>query len=131
MSLEKAIHERWGTDFLLSAALPVERLSTGAARGDTTLPYAILTRRESRVLGRTSSGTETTRSFVRLSVWSADLDQAKNIAQLINHRFDRVEFPLVAGRVLNMQREQNAQEQADDGSWRLDLDYVVITDGGM
>jgi hypothetical protein len=126
MSLEQAIHERWATDFLLATVLPADRLSTGAARGNTSLPYVVLSRRENQVVTRTSSGTCIDRAVMRFSVWSADLDEAKEIAQAIARRFERVDFPLGAGSVLNMQRSQETETQADDGSWQLELDYVLI-----
>ena len=126
MSLEQTIHERWATDFLLAATLPAARLTTGTARGDTTLPYAVLTRRENQILTRTSSGTSIDRTIVRFAVWAAGLDQAKLIAQAINRRFERSEFTLDEGSVLNMQRSMETESQADDGSWRLELDYVVL-----
>ena len=57
MGLERAIHERWATDYLLCALVPVDRLTTGVPRGDTSFPYVVLTRAEDQVLARTSSGT--------------------------------------------------------------------------
>lgn len=126
MSLEQAIHERWGTDFLLAADLPVDRLSTGAARGETTLPYAVVARRENQPLTRTSSGTSIDRAVLRFSVWTADLDEGKRIARSIARCFDRADFALASGAVLNMQRSLEAETQADDGSWQLDLDYIVV-----
>ncbi len=126
MSLEQAIHERWGTDFLLAADLPVEKLSTGAARGETSLPYAVLARRENQPLARTSSGTSIDRAVLRFTIWTADLDEGKRIARSIARRFDRADFSLASGAVLNMQRSLEAETQVDDGTWRLDLDYVVV-----
>lgn len=126
MSLEQAIHNRWATDFLLAGLLPHDRLSTGAARGDTSLPYVVLSRRENQVLARTSSGTSIDRALMTFAIWSADLDQAKEIGRAVAHRFERVDFPLDEGSVLNMQRLREAETQADDGSWRLEIDYAVI-----
>jgi Protein of unknown function (DUF3168) len=126
MSLEQAIHERWATDFLLASVLPEERLSTGPARGETTLPYAVLTRRENQVVARTSSGSSIHRAVMRFTVWSADLDEAKQIARAIGRRFERSDFSLDDGSVINMQRVQEAESPADDGSWQLDLDYAAL-----
>ncbi|HVU87348.1 MAG TPA: DUF3168 domain-containing protein [Pirellulales bacterium] len=126
MSLEQAIHNRWATDFLLAGLLPAERLSTGAARGETSFPYVVLSRRENQVLARTSSGTSIDRAVVRFAIWSADLDEAKEIARAVAHRFERVDFPLDEGNVLNMQRLQETETQADDSSWLVEIDYTVI-----
>jgi Protein of unknown function (DUF3168) len=130
MSLEQAIHERWATDFLLASVLPVERLTTGAARGETSLPYVVLSRRENQVVARTSSGTSIQRAIMRFAIWAADLDQAKQIAQAVGRRFERAEFALSTGDVLNMQRSLEIETQADDGSWHLESDYVVIHSQG-
>src|SRR5262249_28368694 len=126
MSLEQAIHERWATDFLLAGILPADRVSTGTARGETSLPYVVLSRRENQVVARTSSGTSIDRTVMRFTIRSADLDEGKDIAHAVAHRFERVDFALDHGNVLNMQRTQETESQADDGSWRLELDYVVI-----
>jgi len=126
VSLEQAIHERWATDFLLSSVLPAEQLTTGAARGDTVLPYVVLARRENQALLRTSSGTTIDRAVMRFTIWAADLDEAKRIAQAISRRFERTDFALASGSVLNMQRAMETESQADDGSWRLEVDYAVI-----
>jgi hypothetical protein len=126
MSLEQAIHNRWATDFLLAGLLPQDRLSTGAARGDTSFPYAVLSRRENQVLTRTSSGTSIDRAVLSFAIWSADLDEAKEIARAVARRFERSDFPLDEGSVLNMQRLQETETQADDGSWRVEIDYAVI-----
>jgi len=126
MGLERAIHERWATDYLLCALLPVAQLTTGTARGETNLPYVVLTRAEDRVLVRTSSGTSIDRVVLRFTVWAASLDQAQEIAQAVARRSDRADFALPDDGVLNMQRAAATQSQADDGSWRLEVDYAVI-----
>ncbi|MBI2826708.1 MAG: DUF3168 domain-containing protein [Planctomycetia bacterium] len=126
MSLEQAIHERWASDFVLTAGLPVERVFTGNACGDPPLPYAVLERRENQVLARTSSGTSIDRAVLRITVWTADLGQGQQILRAVAGRFDRAEFDLAAGRVLNMERLAESQSQQDDGAWRLEMDYAVI-----
>jgi hypothetical protein len=40
-------------------------------------------------------------------------------------RFDRSDFDLDQGRVLNMERLNEEATQTDDGAWRIDFDYAV------
>ncbi len=125
MNLEQAIHQRWVCDFALCAALPAARLFTGQAPGTTAAPYAVLTGRGRQSLARTSSGTILERELVRLTSWTATLAAGRRIGQAIAARFDRSDFDLDDGRVLNMERTNEAAQQQEDGAWRIDFDYAV------
>jgi hypothetical protein len=121
MSLEQAIHARWAGDGTLTALVPAARFVTGKVLGGLELPYATLSRIGQRRATRTSS-----RSLaevqVRFDVFSADLGTLRQTADAVKARFDRATFAGGA-TVLRMRREDESQEQADDGVWRLSAVY--------
>jgi hypothetical protein len=123
MSLEQAIHAHWAGSGTLSALIPPERFITGKALGGLAMPYATLTRVGQRGAVRTSSrGVAEVR--IRFDVIAIDLDTLRQTADAVEARFDRETFSGGA-TVLRMRREDESQEQADDGTWRLSLVYVA------
>lgn len=125
MSLERAIHERWASDVALSAALPAARLFTGQAPGGAAAPYAVLNGRGRQTIARTSSRTVIERALVRITCWTSTLSAGRQIGRAIAARFDRSDFDIDDGRVLNMERLNEEAAQTDDGAWRIDFDYAV------
>jgi hypothetical protein len=123
MSLEQAIHARWAGDGTLTALVPAARFVTGKALGGLPLPYAMLSRVGQRRATRTSSRS-VTEVQVRFDVFSAGLGTLRQAADAVKARFDRQTFSGGA-TVLRMRRADEAQEQADDGTWRLSLVYVA------
>ena len=85
MSLERALHELWSSDFGLTALVPAKRLFTGAAADGAALPYVVLTRQGNKPAARTSSGRTIDETAVRFTIWSPRLDTAKRIPILNTH----------------------------------------------
>lgn len=118
MSLEAAIHARCASGAALVALVPAERIVTGAARGDMTLPYVVVTRERETVRTRTSSQLEVSETTVRFEIRAADLDQAKSIAEAVRERFNRQGFALPAGTCLVMQWSHETEQAAAGGRLR-------------
>jgi hypothetical protein len=124
MSLEQAIHSRWAGDGALAGLVPAARFVTGKALGGEALPYA--------TLSRIGSG-KTTRSSLRLveevlcrfDVWSSSLDTLKQVADAAAARFDGQSFTDAGVTVLRMRRTEQKETQADDGTWRLTMDFTA------
>ena len=127
MSLEQAIHLRWQNDAPLAALVPVTRVFTGKAVGSPVLPYVVLTRRATEPIDYTSSGTRIARAVMRIDVIDDDLDDAKAIGVEMLRLFDRADFAMAVGTVLNMQLRDLREEMHDDASWCLSVDFDVTT----
>ncbi len=127
MSLEQAIHLRWQNDAPLAALVPVTRVFTGKAVGSPALPYIVLTRRAVQPVDYTSSGTRIASAVMRLDVIDDDLDNAKAIGVEMLRLFDRADFAMTAGTVLNMQLRDLRKAMHDDASWCLSIDFDVTT----
>jgi hypothetical protein len=110
---------------MLSTALPAARLFTGQAPGSAAAPYAVLSGRGRQLLVRTSSGTAIERALLRITSWTTTLAAGRQLSQAIAARFDRSDFDLDEGRVLNMERLNEEATQNDDGAWRIDFDYAI------
>ena len=124
MSLEQAIQARWAGDGTLSALVPPSRFITGKLLGGATLPYATLSRTGSG--GMTRSSTRLVEDVrVRFDVWDASLDTLKQVADAAANRFDGQAFSDGGVTVLRMRRTDQKEAQADDGTWRLTLDFVA------
>ena len=126
MSIEQAIHLRWQNDAPIAALVPVSRVLTGMAVGSPALPYVVLSRRATEPVDYTSSGTRITRVAMRLDVIDDDLDSVKAIGDEILRLFDRADFALTVGSVLNMQLRDLREEMHDDAAWRLSVDFDVM-----
>lgn len=132
MSLEGAIHQRWRAFLPLAELLPAERFYTGVlpAAGPLApeLPYATLRRAGASRITRTSGGMALATVTLRLSIWATELDLAKRIAAEVQERFERSEFDAGEVRVQDM-REAGCREIHEvDGTWRIELDYVLRTE---
>jgi len=128
MNLEQAIHERWAADTELCEALPVARLYTGLAPGSAAAPYAVLTELGRRPQTHTSSGTVLERVTLRFTSWTATLAAGRRLGEAIAAQFNRRDFALDVGRVLNMERVNEQAQQQPDGAWRIELDYAVTVE---
>lgn len=129
MSLEQAIHERWAEAAALVTLVPVERLSTGLAKGDQPLPYVVLSRQGSVPRWRGTGGLAIEETRVRFGVWSDDLDVAKEIEREIRAAFDRTSFGLPGGTCLVMQWESELEVADAEGMWQVATDYVARVSG--
>ncbi|MBX3411568.1 MAG: hypothetical protein KF708_02530 [Pirellulales bacterium] len=125
MSLEGAIHERWGATAALAALAPAERVLTGAARGDLPLPYVVLVREGESARLRTSSHTEVTEILVRFEIYAAELDLGKAIAEALRGPFNRQGFALEVGTCLVMQGTSEQEQLAADGIWTVTANYLA------
>lgn len=125
MSLEAAIHDRWESWPALAALVPAERVVTGAARGEMSLPYVVLVREQEAAPVRTSSLTEVSETMVRFEIRTVELGEGKTIAQAIRQRFNRQGFALAAGTCLVMQWNSETEQAASDGTWRVAVQYVA------
>jgi hypothetical protein len=124
MSLEQAIHSRWAGDGTLSSLVPPSRFVTGKLLGGAALPYATLTRTGSG--GTTRSSTRRVEDVqVRLDVWDSNLDTLKQVADAADARFDAQAFSDGGVTVLRMRRVDLKETHADDGTWRMTLDFVA------
>jgi len=127
MSLEQAIHLRWQNDAPLAALVPETRVFTGKAVGSPLLPYVVLTRQATEPVDYTSSGTRIARAVMQFDVIDDDLDDAKAIGVEMLRLFDRADFAMTAGTVLNMQRRDQRETMHDDASWCLSVKFDVTT----
>jgi hypothetical protein len=125
MSVEQAIHQRWQTDFRLAALVPPQRLLTGAAFGNPTLPYVVIQRLASAPRTHTSSGTRISQLRLQFHGWTSDLETGKQLASQVRRRFDRTSFAVSDGRVLNMQQTDEQESLEADGVWHITIDFEV------
>lgn len=124
MSLEQAIHSRWASDASLIALLPASRFTTGKALGGAALPYAALSRQGVQDSVHTSSR-RVDAIHVRFDVWANDLTTGKQVSDAVKARFDGQSFTEGGVNVLRMRNVDVTEVRADDGTWRLTLDYVA------
>jgi hypothetical protein len=127
MSLEQAIHLRWQNDAPLAALVPITRVFTGKAVGSPVLPYVVLTRQATEPVEYTSSGTRIAKAVMRFDVVEDDLDDAKATGIEMLRVFDRANFAMTAGTVLNMQLRDQREAMHDDASWCLSIEFDVTT----
>ena len=127
MSLEQAIHLRWQNDAPLAALVPIARVFTGKAVGSPLLPYVVLTRQAAEPIDYTSSGTRIAGAVMQFDVIDDDLDDAKAISVEMLRLFDRADFAMTVGTVLNMQLRDQREEMHDDASWCLSIEFDVMT----
>ncbi len=128
MNLEQAIHERWAAAEALSTLLPSEKLRTGVARG-LELPYAVLTRKSSRNLFRTSGGQALDEVVLAFSVRHEEYDAGRAIVRQVAAAFDNSDFSLSDGpHVVAMRRTSEAAPLYDGKAWRFEIEFLVQVD---
>jgi hypothetical protein len=135
MSIEQAIHDHWAGSAALAALLPADRFRTGwvappgttpdAVTGPAERPYVVLARRGELEVVRASGNIELVALVLRFTVWARDLAEGKAIAAAIHERFDRQHFAAGGASVQDMKRIGTQETPQDDGSWRVELDYLV------
>jgi hypothetical protein len=122
----QAIHQRWAGAAQLSALLPAARVSTGASP-NPSLPRAVLTKQSDRPVAVCNDGSAVTEIGVRIEVFHPDYDAAAAVIQQAAVQFDRTDFALPqSGRVINMRRTDDSEQQQEDGTWRMAIDFLCV-----
>lgn len=123
MNLVEVIHQRWAASAPLEDLLPAVRLYTGTSV-DPTLPYAVIDKRSQRPLVRHNDGSAVDAVGVRISLFHDSHDLAAAVMQQVKAAFDRTDFALSGNdKVINIQRSDDFQRQADDGVWQFTIDF--------
>jgi hypothetical protein len=133
MNLAQVLHQRWAAAAGLSALLPAGRVFTGASP-DGHRPFAIIGKRSHRPQSRFNDGSSFDAVVVRIEILDDEYDRAAAILAEVKAAFDRAAFDLAgAQRVLVMQRIDDFETQADDGTWRMTIDFEcqVLVGGGI
>jgi hypothetical protein len=126
MNLAQAIHARWAANERLNGLLPADRLITGQVPDDdrrTALATLLIT--GGRLLGCANDGSSVDELTVRLRVYHPDYDAGSTIVDALLAVFERADFDLAGGRVVNMQRGGLAQEIQDphSGRWQWMIEF--------
>jgi hypothetical protein len=125
MSLEQAVHQRWAATGGLAALLPVEKVTTGLARGGSP-PYATLVRKRGRAALRSNAGATLEEVSLRINVWHDDHDAGREIAEEVKAAFDGADLALSSpARAVHIRGTDERDSQRDDGIWRFTLDFLV------
>jgi len=127
MSIEQAFHDRWKTDARITALVPIERVFTGTAVGAAPLPYVAVARSATAPVAHASGGTLIEKTRLEVGIWSADLDTGKQIAAEAARLYERADFAMTGGGVLNVQPAGRREKPQSDGAWLVALDLDVIT----
>jgi hypothetical protein len=124
VNLAQVIHQRWAASPELAAMLPAARVFTGLSC-DTTVPYAVIGRRGCRPAHRYGDGSGCDVVALRIEVFDDDYDRAAAVLHQLKAAMDRASFPLAgADKVLSLERTDDFEGQADDGTWRLVIDLA-------
>jgi len=126
MNLIQVIHQRWAAAESLDGLLPAARVYTGMSV-DPTLPFAVISKESGRPVSRHNDGSAVDAVGVRIQVFHHDYDSAAAIVEQIKSVFDRGSFPLAGGdKVLSLERCNDSEQQADDGVWRMAIDFTCM-----
>lgn len=131
MNLAEVLHQRWAAAETLNGLLPAASVHTGPGVA-RTMPAAAITKRTDRPDVYLSDGSSLNTVGVRIQVFHDSYDSAVAVLEQVRTAFDRTEFDLSDDdKVINMRRANDFEEQQDDGSWRLviDFDCTVYLDG--
>jgi hypothetical protein len=124
MNLTQVIHQRWAAATALNAVLPAARVYTGMS-ADASLPRAAIIKRSDKPTSYASGDSAVDAVVLRFVVYQADYADAAEIIHQIKVAFDRSSFDLSgADRVQNMQRMNDFEEQLDDGTWQMTIDFT-------
>jgi hypothetical protein len=132
MNLAQVIHQRGAAAEQLNDLLPADRVTTGTGV-DPTLPYAAISKHSQRPGVIYNDGSAVDTVGVQIEVFHDDYDAAAAIVAQIKAVFDRTDFALAGSdRVINIQRSNDFQEHAADGTWRMavDLNCSVYLESG-
>ena len=127
MSLEAHIRQRWIDDPTLVTLVPPPQTFTGAAVGNPDLPYLVLSIGAAKVIRHSSSATTTRKTQVQFNLWADRHFLANQILVEITRRFDRSNFNLTDGSVLNMQLDTSEVQLLTNGIWHLNAEFVVLS----
>ncbi|HEY1065909.1 MAG TPA: DUF3168 domain-containing protein [Pirellulales bacterium] len=125
MSLEAEIHTQWAAKSALAGLLPVERVFTGRAPPDTSLPYAVLSLMSSRPVMRTSEGESVVDSLVRFNLYTSRFDEGSSIAATISSKSDgflNAAFSFDGGEVLDVRPGNERRFASPQGVWTIDVE---------
>jgi hypothetical protein len=123
-ALMQAIQQRWGESAGLSALVPAERVSTGASPSPA-LPRAVLSKQSHQPLAACNDGSAVSTVGVRIEVFHANYDAAAAVVRQLAAVLDRADFPLPdGGRVINMRKMNDTEEQHSDGTWQMAVDFA-------
>lgn len=124
MSVEQAIHERWGAYAPLSAMVDDSHVYTGPFPGNET-PYVTMERVGDSAVQRTSEGNLYETIMLRFDVVDSDLTNAKRIAETLYKNFNRADFSWSLGKVLDMKPMNRSESQDENNAWHVQLDYKI------
>ncbi len=123
MNLMQVIHERWAEAAALNVLLPAACVFTGASY-DASLPLAVITKESDKPDSYESDGSAIDVVELRIRVLHARHDVAAEIIHKIKKAFDRTTFNLADSDVVRlMQRMNDYEQQRDDGSWEMIIDF--------
>jgi hypothetical protein len=123
LNLAQAIHQRWAADQGLGALLPESQVYTGMSP-DPTLPFAVISRLDSRPKARPNDGSATDAIAVRIELFHGNYDAAAALLEQVKATFERADFAVdESTRVVNMRRASDQEEQRDDGVWHVVIDF--------
>ncbi len=124
MNLAQVIHQRWAAATALDDLLPASRVFTGVSV-DSTMPYAVISKRSDRPAAYHNDGSALSTVGVRIEVVDDGYDSAAAVMEQVKAAFDRTDFALSGSdKVISMQRSNDFQRQEPEGVWRLVIDFV-------
>jgi hypothetical protein len=123
MNLMQAIHQRWAAAAELNALLPAARVFTGMSF-EPSLPRAAIGKQSDKPTSYASDGSAIDTVAIRFLVFHDNYDDAAEIVHQIKAAFDRSSFALTGDdQVRLMQRTNDFEEQLDDGTWQMTIDF--------
>jgi len=123
MNLVQTIHQRWAAAAALNALLPAARVFTGMSF-EPSLPRATIGKQSDTPTSYASDGSAIDTVVIRFLVFHEHYDDAAEIVQQIKVAFDRSSFALAGDdQVQLMQRSNDFEEQLDDGTWQMTIDF--------
>ena len=123
MNLAQVIHQRWAAAAGLNAILPAARVYTGMSF-DSSLPFAVITKESDRPT-YADDGSAVDDVGLRIRVFHERHAAAAEIIHEIKVAMDRTAFDLAGSdKVLNMQRVNDFEQQRDDGTWQMVIDFT-------
>jgi len=128
MNLAEKIHERWQSNSVLEALLPVARFFTGNYFTDEpTLPYAIMTFPDGRPIWQHNDDSAVDAVTVRIQIVDDNYDDGLAILNAVKSAFNRQDFNLTGSdSVLTMERGSDTAIQDDvNGVWSFIIDFAV------
>lgn len=123
-TVESWLHARFREALSSDEALPSSRLFTGKAPEGTPLPYGRLTPADARASQWTAAGAAVGLARVRLTIRSAGLEEARNLAARCEVGL-APPSPSEAG-ILDVCRLRESAVEEADGVWTFSVDYEIL-----